>query len=245
MKFREEFKMTMRSIPGIVTAVFILSVVLMNILANKSIINHEYVSVTAGIVLSWISYLCMDCVCKHFGSRAATILNAFAMVVNFLSSILVALVLMIPGTWSSALGYTDPSIQTIINTSLDSTLSSTWYVVIGSSIAMLLGGTTNSIFNRIVGKLVSQTSYAGFLIRSAVSTAIGQLVDNLVFALFVSYVFFGWSMKQVIGCSIFGMLLELVIEVIFSPIGYRVVKKWEKDNVGAEYKRFIAAKGVK
>ena len=56
-EFRKELKITMRSIPGIVTSIFVLSAVLMNILANKSIINHQYVSVTSGIVLSWISYL--------------------------------------------------------------------------------------------------------------------------------------------------------------------------------------------
>ena len=241
-EFRKELKITMRSIPGIVTSIFVLSAVLMNILANKSIINHQYVSVTSGIVLSWISYLCMDCVCKHFGARAATILNAFAMIVSLLSSALIAVVLLIPGTWASSLGYTDISTQQIINNSLNSTLSSTWYVVIGSSLAMLLGGTTNSIINKLVGRLVSQKTYTGFMIRSSVSTAAGQLVDNLVFALFVSYFFFGWTMNQVIGCSIVGMLLELVIESIFSPIGYKVVKKWEKENVGSEYLTFIKSK---
>ena len=238
-KYMNEFKVTMRNIPGIVTSIFILSVVLMNILANKSIINHAYASVTSGVVLSWISYLCMDCVCKHFGARAATILNAFAMVVNLSASILVALVLLIPGVWASSLGYSDTTISAIINSSLDSTLSSTWYVVIGSSFAMLLGGTVNSIVNKLIGKLVSQTSYRGFVVRSSVSTAVGQLVDNLVFALFVSYVFFGWSLPQVIGCSVIGMLLELVIEIIFSPIGYRVVKRWERYGVGKEYQDFL------
>ena len=243
-EFRKEFKITMRSIPGIVTSIFVLSAVLMNILANKSIINHEYVSVTAGIVLSWISYLCMDCVCKHFGSRAATIFNAFAIIVSLFSSVLIAFILKIPGVWAASLGYSDASTQIIINDSLNSTLSSTWYVVIGSSLAMLLGGTTNSVVNKAIGKLVSQTSYTGFLVRSSVSTAVGQLIDNLVFALFVSYFFFGWTMNQVIGCSIVGMFLELVIEMVFSPIGYRVVKKWEKDAVGAEYKQFLIQKGV-
>ena len=239
-----EIKITLRNIPGTVTSIFILSVVLMNILANKSIINLPYLSVTSGIALSWISYLCMDCVCKHFGARAATILNGFAMVVNLLSSILVALILLIPGIWASALGIADTSVSELINSSLDSTMSSTWYVVIGSSIAMLLGGTANSLLNRLIGKFVNNNSYAGFLIRSATSTAFGQLIDNLVFALFVSYIFFGWTLPQVIGCSIFGMLLELIIEVIFSPIGYKITKKWQKDNLGKEYIEFIHNKEI-
>lgn len=239
-----EIKITLRNIPGTVTSIFILSVVLMNILANKSIINLPYLSVTSGIALSWISYLCMDCVCKHFGARAATILNGFAMVVNLLSSILVALILLIPGIWASALGIADISVSELINSSLDSTMSSTWYVVIGSSIAMLLGGTANSLLNKLIGKFVNSNSYTGFLIRSAASTAFGQLIDNLVFALFVSYIFFGWTLPQVIGCSIFGMLLELIIEVIFSPIGYKITKKWQKDNLGREYIEFMHNKEI-
>lgn len=245
MKFRDEFKLTMRNIPGIVTSIFVLSAVLMNILANKSIINHEYVSVTAGIALSWVSFLCMDCVCKHFGTRAATILNAFAMVVSLLSSVLIAVVLLVPGTWASSFSYTDVAIQAAVNNSLNATLSSTWYVVIGSSFAMLLGGTANSIVSKFMEKHVNPHSYTGFTIRSAVSTSVGQLVDNLVFAAFVSYTFFGWTIKQVIGCSIVGMLLELVIEVVFSPVGYRVVRRWEKDNVGSEYKQLVSRKEVR
>ena len=237
---RNEIKLTLSNIPGVITCIFVLSVVLMNILANKSILNLEYASVTAGISLSWISYLCMDCVCKHFGSRAAIILNIFAMIVGFLSSILIALVVCIPGNWAASFGYTDAIIRDAVNNSLNSTLASTWYVVVGSSLAMVLGGTANALLNKVIGKLVDRDSYKGFVIRSSISTALGQMVDNIVFALFVSYVFFGWTMKQVIGCSIVGMLLELVIELIFSPIGYKIVKQWKHDNVGKEY---LAAMG--
>ena len=51
----------------------------------------------------------------------------------------------------------------------------------------------------------------------------------------VSYVFFGWTLQQVILCSIAGAVMELLSEVIFSPVGYKVCKHWEKTGVGAEY----------
>ena len=238
-KYKYEAKLVLRNIPGSVTTIFVVSVVLMNILANKSIINAEYASVTSGIALSWVSYLCMDCVCKYFGARAATILNGFAVITNLCASVLIAAVLLIPGVWASALGQTNPDVFEIVNASLDSTLSSTWYVVIGSSVAMFLGGVVNSFSNKLIGSIVDNSKYRGFLIRSSLSTALGQLVDNLVFAIFVSYVFFGWSIPQVIGCSVIGMVMELVIEVVFSPIGYRITRKWEVEGIGSEYKLYL------
>ena len=51
----------------------------------------------------------------------------------------------------------------------------------------------------------------------------------------VSYVFFGWTMVQVIICSLTGAFFELLCEVILSPIGYRIVTRWEKEKVGKEY----------
>ena len=71
--------------------------------------------------------------------------------------------------------------------------------------------------------------------RSFISTFVSQFVDNLTFALIVSLNFFGWTLTQCIGCAFTGAILELLCEVIFSPIGYRVAKKWDAENVGSEY----------
>jgi len=240
-KLKTEIQETLRAIPGIVTAIFILSCVGMNLLANKSIFNMQYLAVTAGIFFSWIAFLCMDCVCKRFGARAATILNTTATVVTLVTAVLFALIVKVPGTWAAVFSAPEEAGQAV-NQALDSTFASTWYVVVGSAVAMFLGGLTNSIINKFIGKKADDGTYKGFAIRSFLSTAAGQLVDNIVFALIVSHLFFGWSMAQVIGCSFFGMLLELVIEVVFSPLGYRISKKWKKENVGSDY---IEKYGVK
>ena len=233
-KLKTEIQETLRAIPGLVTAIFILSCVGMNLLANKSIFNMQYLAVTAGIFFSWIAFLCMDCVCKRFGARAATILNTTATIVTLVTAVLFALIVKVPGTWAAVFSAPKAAGQAV-NQALDSTFASTWYVVIGSAIAMFLGGLTNSIINKFIGKKADDGTYKGFAIRSFLSTAAGQLVDNIVFALIVSHLFFGWSMAQVVGCSFFGMLLELVIEVVFSPLGYRISKKWKKENVGSDY----------
>ena len=36
-------------------------------------------------------------------------------------------------------------------------------------------------------------------------------------------------------CSICGAVFELVAEMVFSPFGYKMCKKWEKDGLGKEY----------
>ena len=51
----------------------------------------------------------------------------------------------------------------------------------------------------------------------------------------MSHFFFGWTMLQCITCAITGMIVELLCEVIFSPIGYRVSRKWKTEQVGKTY----------
>lgn len=235
-KLFEQVKDAMRAIPGIVTAIFILSVVSMNLLANKSIFNLPWLASTSGVFVSWISFLCMDAVCKRFGAKTATILNTVAMVVSLITSLLYALIVSIPGVWAASYSASSPDVSAAIIAGLDATFASTWYVVIGSAAAMFLGGLTNSIVNKIVGrKLDKRDNYAGFAIRSFLSTAAGQFVDNFAFGLFVSFVFFGWTMTQVLVCGFMMMLLELVFEAIFSPVGYRLARAWKRDNVGDAY----------
>ena len=83
-----------------------------------------------------------------------------------------------------------------------------------------------------------------YVTRSYISTFIGQFFDNLIFAVLTFMLFapifwdgFHWTFVQCVTCSLLGAGLELVMEVIFSPIGYVVLNQWNRDGVGAEYKR--------
>ena len=231
-------KDTLREIPGVITAIFILSVVLMNLFANKSLFNTPWLVCDAGTAISWIPFLCMDIVCKRFGAKAGVILNTFGMIISLAAGILMMVIIKIPGIWSASYDALDSATSAAINAALDSTFSSPWYVIIGSAAAMFCGGAVNSAINKRVGTIVdNKHSYKGFLLRSGISTAIGQFVDNIVFATFVSLIFFGWTVKQVFICSIFMMLVELVFEMIFTPVGYLIIRMWERENVGDAYRR--------
>ena len=84
-----------------------------------------------------------------------------------------------------------------------------------------------------------KTAYA---MRAYVSTFIGQFFDNFLFSIMVFTVFapifwdgFSWTVLQCAMCALTGAVAELIMEILFSPIGYRMVKKWKKHNVGREY----------
>ena len=79
----KEFKLLMSSVPAFTVVVFVLSVVSMNLLANKSIDLHtDYLALDCGLIVSWGAFLSMDMLTKHFGPKAATQLSLVAVAVN-------------------------------------------------------------------------------------------------------------------------------------------------------------------
>lgn len=237
-KFFEEVKLLERSIPGFVTALFVISVVVMNLLANKSIDTKlDWLALDCGIIFSWAIFLVMDIITKRFGPRAATILSVVAMLFNLFIALMLFIAGLIPGFWGES--FVDVG-GDIINIALDNTISGTWYVLLGSSIAFLVSAIVNNVINYLIGKAFNnKSSFVVFALRSYVSTFIGQFIDNLTFAFIVSHVFFGWTTLQCFTCAFTGAIVELLFEVIFSPIGYKIVKKWEKEDVGKDYLNYI------
>lgn len=237
---RDDYKMILRNVPASIVTMFAVSVVLMNILANRQWLNLPWVALDCGFFLSWMSFLCMDIITKRFGADAAIKISIFAIGINLLVSMIFLLIVHIPGSWAAS--YDIEACTDIINYGLDTTFGGTWYVLVGSTIAMFVASVVNSVTNVAVGKIANKNTFKHFAIRSYVSTALGQFVDNLVFALLVSKIFFGWSLLQCVTCSVTGALLELVCEIIFSPIGYKVSISWEDENVGQAYIDYLNRK---
>ncbi|MBR2540838.1 MAG: VUT family protein [Mogibacterium sp.] len=232
----EDYRYLLRSIPSLVVSLFIVSVIMMNLLANKELLSLRYFALDCGFTLSWISFLCMDMICKRFGGKAAAKVSILALVVNLCACLIFKLMTMTPGMWGEYYSIGMPE----VNDALNATFGGSWYVVMGSSIAMLAAAVTNSFINHTVAKHLRTDGYRAFAARSFISTGIAQFIDNLTFAAIVSYHFFGWTLAQVLICSITGAVAELLCEVLFSPVGYRVSKQWEAENVGEQYIRYAA-----
>lgn len=230
-----EFRVLLKSVPSLVAVLFILSVFSMNLLANKSIdIPVDWLALDCGIIVSWFAFFTMDILTKHFGPKAATEFTVLAIVVNLFFCLLLFIGSVIPGAWGES--YVEGS-EEIINGALDATFGGTWYVVLGSTLAFLVSAIVNNVSNFGIGKLFKKNpdGIAAYVLRSYVSTAVGQFVDNLTFALVVSHFFFGWTLLQCVTCALTGMLVELLCEGIFFYPGFIITRRWKKNRVGEEY----------
>ena len=232
-------KLLFRSIPSPLFSLFVISVITMNLLANKSIdLPVGWLALDCGIIVSWITFLSMDIITKHFGPKAATEASAAAVLLNLLVCFFFFIASMIPGMWGES--YVDGS-EALLNGALDRTFGGTWYVLFGSTTAFLISAVVNNFLNFAVGKLFSKNpdGFLAYACRTYISTAAGQFADNLVFALIVSHIFFGWSLPQCVTCAAAGMVAELLCEMLFSRLGYSICVRWKRENVGAEYLRCI------
>lgn len=232
-----EFGILIRSVPPVSLTLFVLAVALMNLLANKSInIPIDWLALDCGIIVSWVAFLTMDVLTKHFGPKAACELSIFALVVNLAVCLLFFVISIIPGIWSQSFGANEDA----INTALDNTFGGIWYVVLGSAAAFIASAFVNNFLNFGIGKMFKRNpdGLGAYLCRTYVSTAVGQFVDNLVFALIVSFNFFGWTMVQCVMCALTGMVCELICELIFAPLGFKMCASWKKQNVGQHYFEF-------
>lgn len=245
-RLASETALLFRELPSWVVVSYGLSVVLMNLFANKSIDlgGTPWLSLDCGIVVAWLGFLIMDMVTKRFGPRASVTVSVSALLANLVAVGLFAAAAAIPGFWGASYDVSG-EYSAVVNAALDATIGGTWYVLLGSSAAFLASSVTNSLMNWLVGRAIGSKrnatrSFGEFAVRAYASTLVGQFVDNLVFAFIVSYNFFGWTPLQCVGCAFFGAVAELLCEVVLSPVGYRVVRKWEREGVGSKYIEAVA-----
>ena len=220
-----------RSIPSTVVSLFVVSVICMNLLANKTILQKEWIALDGGILISWLSFMCMDIITKYFGPKASNRVAILASMINLLTCFIFYVASAIP---SNANDYT----------ALNNILGGTWFILLGSTIAFLISAVINNLLNWIIGKTFSKNpdGKLAFATSAYLSTFIGQFLDNLIFSVIV-FVFFApiywngfhWTFVQCVACALTGAIAELIMEILFTPIGYRILQKWKKHNVGQEY----------
>lgn len=234
-----ETKILLRSVPSLVVSLYFISILLMNVFASKEIeTGLDYLRLDSGFILSWISFLCADLITKRFGPKATIKLSLIALFINLLFTLIFRVITVIPGSWSSAYIY-DPFVA---NNSINEVFSFNYFVVLGSSIAFIVSSILNAILMMIISKSIKKDNYVAFFISAHTSTFISQFLDNLLFAVIVSMTLFGWDIKISLICALTGAVAEMLFELIFSYPAYKVLKLWEKDNVGIEYINLVEEK---
>jgi len=226
----KKLKLLLRSIPGVITGLFLVSIISMNLLANKTIVSiGDWFALDGGIVISWITFLTMDLVTKHFGPKEATLLSIFGIIINLLMCVLFYIVSIIPSEIND---------YTVFN----SIFGGTWFILLDSTIAFILSSLINNFLNYSIGKMFKKESKLEYITRTYISTFVGQFIDNIIFSSLTFMIFapifwngFSWTFLQCVMCSLTGAVVELLMEVIFSPVGYKICKKWKEEGVGNEY----------
>ena len=236
--YLRETVLLMRSIPSPVVALFVISVIAMNLLANKTLVQTEYLAIDGGILVSWLSFMCMDIVTKHFGPRASMRMSIFAIIANLLACLIFYIVSIIPTEYDY--------------TAFNEIFGGTWFILLSSTIAFFCSALVNNFTNYLIGKGFKKNpdGRLAFVTRCFVSTFLGQFIDNLIFAVLCFMVFapifwdgFHWTFVQCVTCSLIGAALELVLEVVFSPVAFRVTRFWKRQNVGKDYFAYLETKG--
>lgn len=216
-----EYRRLLGTASPLLVTLTVISVVGMNLLANKSISTGvSWLALDCGILFSWLAFLAMDVTTHCYGSRAANMVSLTALGLNLFMALMFFLGSRIPGAWGES--FVEGS-EGIINGALDGTFGGTWFIILGSSIAFIVSAILNNYLNDYIGRLAKKkTGFGVFALRSYASTFLGQFADNLIFALLVSRTFFGWTSVQCFTCALTGAVMELFFEVVFSPLGYRL-----------------------
>ena len=234
----EDMRILMRSIPATVMTLFVVSVICMNLLANKTLLQLPWIALDGGILISWLSFMCMDITTKHFGPKASNRISVLACGINLLTCAIFFIAAAIPSNAGDFSAF-------------DGIFGGTWFILLGSTVAFLASAVLNNTLNWLIGKCFHRKpdGKLAYAMRTYVSTFIGQFFDNFLFSIIVFTVFapifwdgFHWTPLQCAMCALTGAVAELIMEILFSPIGYRVVKRWQKNNVGREYLEHIERK---
>lgn len=238
---RIETALLLQCIPATTVSLFVVSVICMNLLANKTLIQTQWIALDGGILISWLSFMCMDIITKHFGPKASSKIAILASCINLMTCLIFYIASAIP---SNADDYS----------ALDRILGGTWFILLGSTVAFLASAVINNFLNWTIGKAFIDNPDGGkaFAARSYISTFIGQFMDNLIFSLIVFVGFapifwdgFHWTVIQCITCALTGAVAELIMEIAFSPIGYKITQNWKKRNIGKEYIKYMNGTSIK
>ncbi len=233
---KNETQILLQCMPAPVVTLFVVSVICMNLLANKTLLQLEWIALDGGILISWLSFMCMDIITKHFGPKASNKISVLAAMINLLTCLIFFVASVIP---SNAGDYSV----------FDSIFGGTWFILLSSTIAFLASACINNMLHKTIGKAFKKNpdGKLAFAMQSYISTFIGQFCDNFIFSVLVFVLFapvfwngFHWTILQCAMCALTGAVAEVIMEIVFSPVGYRIVTQWKQKQVGRAYLDYIA-----
>ena len=190
----------------ILCALNITCLLISNIITIKTI-NIVGLVFTAGDILFPITYILNDVFTEVYGYNK----SRFVIWISFFCNLLMIIVFQITIALPSSEAFEFQS-------DLENILGSTPRVLLASFISFLAGNFANAI---ALSKIKVKTNGKYLALRTIVSTLIGEGLDTLIF---VPIVFLGILDIKTMLFLMFDMyILKVLIEVVFTPITYKVV----------------------
>lgn len=231
----KETKVLFKCLPAFPFAILCASLIAMNFLANKGIVPEPYsnfIQLDAGIIVSWVAFLAGDMLVKRFGAKAAIKVNVAAIGVQLFAIILLTIGSLIP--WS----YVEPG--STFEADFDGIFKLSLWPLAAGTAAFVIATVIDSLFSKyILTRFKDRTSFKAYAVASYASTAVGQFLDNFLFALFFSLWQPWFDASAIWLFSAAGAVIELIGQAIFSPVGYKIARGWADKGVGKEYVEMV------
>lgn len=213
----------------VIVSFYIVGSIMQNILAVKTFGTDTISITTAGTLISWMVFLCLDLITEIWGRKKAIIVFWSSAILNLIFTGIAWICIVIPGN------------NAFIGEAYKVVLGSGWRIVTASILAFILGNYANTLVMYLMRiKSKDSSNSFSFICRAILSTILGQAIDNGLFMV-LAFAPIGiqgtieqsWTtIGQIIG---FTTAIEVVAELFVSPLTAFLVKKLkamkEKENI--------------
>ncbi len=199
-------------------SVFFVSVLLISNVASSKIVDLKWFTFDGGTLLFPLSYIFGDILTEVYGYKR----SRSVIWLGFFMALLMSIVFIIVGKLPSASGWNNQAAYDVI-------LGLTPRIVLASLIAYFFGEFSNSF---VLAKMKILTKGRWLWTRTIGSTIVGELVDS---AIFIVIAFLGILPNSLlITLIISNYIFKTVVEILFTPVTYKVVK-FLKVKEGEDY----------
>ena len=200
-------------------SVFFVSVLLISNVASTKIVDFKWFTFDGGTLLFPLSYIFGDILTEVYGYRKAR----GVIWLGFFSAFMMSLIFIIVGKLPSAPGWNN-------QIAYDAILGLTPRIIIASLIAYSCGEFSNSF---ILAKMKIWTKGKMLWTRTIGSTVVGEFVDSI---LFIIIAFWGvLPSSLLLTLIISNYIFKTGVEILFTPITYKVVKFLKKEEAEDYY----------
>lgn len=201
----------------ILVCIYITLLLASNIVAGR-LISVLGIQLVSSVIAFPLTYILSDIFTEVYGFERNKKIVWLSFSCNLLMVIVFVIVLNLP--------YPD-SFQDV--EAYNTVLGTTPRILIASLLGFLIGNFSNSI---IMSRLKVLTKGKYLALRTITSTIVGEAVDTLIF---ITITFIGNLPNEVLIMMILNQAIaKILIEVVFTPVTYRIVKKVkeiEKEDV--------------